>query len=155
MVGLPLREREPRLLGVQLVDRSRVVARRGQDLLELLHVRTLRTHVERPVEGEVARLGDRVAAVDGEDRLTGLHVGAVVEVGAADAPLSRGVDLALLDTAEGAAQRDLVLQRLALHGRGDDEVLVGRAALVARGEHHHSHDDERDGCSRADPLLPR
>ena len=64
-------------------------------------------------------------------------------------PSAAALTLSLLDSAERAAQRDLVRQRLALHGRGDDQVLVLGATAAAGREHHDADDD------RARRLRPR
>ena len=67
--GLPLREREAGLHGVELVNGARRIPGGLQDLFELPDVGSLRPDVELPEERERAVRGDRVAAVEREDRL--------------------------------------------------------------------------------------
>jgi hypothetical protein len=130
---LPLRQRELRLLCVALT-RCRGVAGRAQRRVELRHVRALRTDVEAAEEriGTVRR--HAVASVEGEDRLTGREVGAVVEVHAAHRRhLARAVHGAQLGTSDGSLHGDLVAQVARLCRRRDDQRLRVRV-VAARGE---------------------
>jgi hypothetical protein len=87
--------------------------------------------------------------------LVGRDLDAVIEVDAADAAFGRSVHLSLLDSTERPAERDLLAQRLAFDGRGDDQVLVLSPIAATRRERDDGDDTERDGHAPADPLLRR
>ena len=142
MIGLPRGKTGSGLFGIEGVHVSHLVAGRQQDVLQLSDVWTFGSHVQLSVEREIAQHGDDLAAVDGQQGITGLDGVPVFHGHVSNLAVHRGGHHLEFVATQLAPDSDLVSQRPDRHRLGDgpiDPKIHHRRIVSPRLPHHDGH----------------